>query len=177
VGVVTTSAWTDLAHVLPGNATHDVLEPLRERQEWVQVFGHEVVGCHDADATLHGLVQDVLTNHVVALDVDHVRLHLIEQQADFLLDFPWEANTEVLVRKDAVGAKAVDRGFVAELRVALALVLPAGQHVYVVSSCRHSLGQAVAELGGAVDVRWIGVCRDQDGEGFAGVGNGHVENS
>ncbi len=92
----------DLAHVFPRNPPDDVLEPLREGQEGVQVFRHEVVGGNNTDAPFHGLVKHVFADHVVALDMDHIRLDLVEQQADFLLDFPGEADAEVLVGWHAV---------------------------------------------------------------------------
>ena len=95
-----------LAHVLPGDAPHDVLEPLRKRQERVQVFRHEVVGGHDPDAAPLGFVEHVLTDHVVALDVHYVRLDAVEQEADFLLDFPGEGDPEVLVRGHCSGSGA-----------------------------------------------------------------------
>ncbi len=120
----------------------------------------------------------MFADHVVALDVDDVRLDLVEKKADFLLDFPREADPEVLVGEDAMGAEPVNRGFVTELGVALARVRTAGQHMHVVPTCSHPLGQAVAELGGTVDVRRVGIRGNQNSEGgLVGVGNGHVENS
>ncbi len=67
----------------------------------------------------------------------------------------------------------MDGGFIPELGEALPFVLPAGQYVHVVTTRRHSLGQAVAELGCTVDMGRVGIRRYQNGEGFVGVGNGH----
>lgn len=136
-----------------------------------------MVGGNNSDATLHGLVEYVLANHVVALNVHYVRLDFVEQETDFLLDFPREADAEVFVREHPMRAEAVDGCLVTELGVALARVRTASQHVHVVSARRHPLGRAVAELRSTVYVRRVGVRRDQDGKGFVGVGNGHVENS
>ncbi|MCY1243973.1 hypothetical protein D9M72_570200 [compost metagenome] len=88
-----------LAHVLPGDASHDVLEPLRKRQEGVQVLRHEVVGGNDPHAAPLGFVEHVFADHVVALDVHHVRLDAVKQEADLLLDLPGERDAEVLVRR------------------------------------------------------------------------------
>ena len=71
----------------------------------------------------------------------------------------------------------MDGAFVAELGVALALARAARQDVDIVSAGRHPLGQAVAELGGAVDVGRVGVSGNQDGQRGLVVGHGHVESS
>jgi hypothetical protein len=63
-----------------------------------------VVGGNDADASPDSFIEDVLADHVVALDVHHIGLDAVEEEADFLLDFPREADPEELERGDAVRA-------------------------------------------------------------------------
>lgn len=161
-------------HVLPRHPGDDVQEPLRERQERLEVLRHEVVRGDDPDAAPLGLVDGGLADHVVALGVHDVRLDLAVDAAEGGLGVPREHHAVVLVRRRRQGAQQVHGGLRPVLHGVRAGVTARHHDVDLVAARVQRRGEAVAEGGGPVDVRRIGVCGDQHLQGAVGGGPGTV---
>ena len=122
-----------------------------------------MVGRDDANTTALRLENEGSANDVVALHVHDVGAHFVKDLADLRPDFPGDADAVGLVSGGQVRAQTMLNNAAFNLgAVAGAGDGAGGYHVHGVATLEHGVREAVPELCRAINIRWVGLCANQN---------------
>src|SRR5690606_21001768 len=145
--------------VAPGQPAERGGEPARQRGVADEVLRHEVVGRHDGHALAPREAAQRPAYPEMGLYVNHVGCDAVEQPDGRPADPPGGADAEAGMERGAVRGDAVNRRSVVPGYGALC---GGTDDMDVMTTLGETDGQAVREVGRAVDVGRIGVRSDDD---------------